>query len=342
MAKIITRDELVPLVEQWKAEGKKVGFTSGAFDIVHAGHISYLQEAKKRCDVFIMGLNTDASIKRYKSEDRPIIPQEDRLKLISAFECVDYVFLFDEDNNHVNIDTLKPSYYIKAGDYTPETMTSTPFVEKHGGEAIIIPPVDGKSTSNIIKKVLDVYGPVGFYPDLKPKKGPVVFLDRDGVINEDIEYLHEPEKFKLCPNVIEGLKKLQENGFRLVVVTNQAGMGQGYFKKEDFYKVNREMFKQIGPYGIKFSKIYYCGHNVSENCNCQKPKTGMINQAKKDLNIDMENSFIIGDNNSDILCGKNSGLKTIGVLTGQSQSFDNADFVAKDLVEAASYIIGEE
>ncbi len=338
MAKIITRSELVPMVEQWKNEGKKVGFTSGAFDILHAGHISYLEEAKKKCDIFILALNTDASIKRYKNKDRPIVAQNDRLKLISALNMVDFVFLFDEDNNHVNINTLKPTYYIKAGDYNPETMTSTPIVEKHGGKAIIIPEVKGKSTTNIIKKILKVYGPVGFAPDLKPKKSKVIFLDRDGVINEDVEYLHEPEKFKLCPNVIEGLKMLQNQGYKLVIVTNQAGIGQGYFTKEDFYKINREMFKQVGPQGIKFSKIYYCPHSITENCNCQKPKTGMIERAQKDLNIEMEKSYIIGDTNKDIICGKNSGLKTIGILTGQNKKFDNADFVAKDLIEVAKWI----
>ena len=99
--KIKTRDELVSIVKDAQSKGKKVGFSSGAFDLVHGGHIDYLEKSKSLCDIFIVGVNTDESIKNYKDPKRPICPCSDRTKLLAALECIDYVFNFDELNNHV-------------------------------------------------------------------------------------------------------------------------------------------------------------------------------------------------------------------------------------------------
>ena len=325
--KIKTREELAKLIPIMKDQGKKVGFTSGAFDIIHAGHVTYLEDAKKICDVLIIGLNTDASVKKYKGENRPINNQEDRLKTISALETVDYVFLFDERRNNANIETLKPDFYIKGGDYSADKLTSKPLVEKHGGKAVVLPVVKGKSTTETIKKVmLDVNTDendeskediTSYTPLNKHKKiSQAVFIDRDGVINKEISYLHEPEKFEFLPNVLEGMKKMQDMGFKIVVVTNQAGIGLGYFTKEDFYKVNREMLRGVSKSGIMIDKVYFCPHGINDGCDCRKPKPGMLLRGKEELNLDMENSYMIGDMTSDIKAGKAAGTKTILVKTG--------------------------
>jgi len=123
--KISTREELVPLVEEWRAKGMKVGFTSGSFDIIHAGHVAYLEAAKAKCDILIAGLNSDESVKGYKGPDRPIVPQEYRVQMMAALESIDYVFTFEERRNRKNLETIKPTYYIKAGDYKKEEPMST-------------------------------------------------------------------------------------------------------------------------------------------------------------------------------------------------------------------------
>ncbi len=356
LKKIIPREKLKKICEEWRQEGLIVGFTSGAFDILHAGHIEYLAKAKDHCDILIVGLNSDVSVQSYKGKGRPIIKQEERAQIVAALEMVDYIFIFEERRNQKNIEILQPDFYIKAGDYTVDRLTSKEALAAHGGEVLLIPVKTAISTSKIIDKINtnisatgktvielqnSVYFPV---PEIKTK--PAIFLDRDGTINKDIEYLHEPEKFQLIPNAIPGLKKMQDMEFRLIIITNQGGIGLGYFTKEDFYNVNRKMFHLFSESGIKIDKIYFCPHNVTENCTCRKPKTGLIQQAKNDLNLDMDQSFIIGDKTADIQTGKNAGLKSILVRTGtagKDREYQiKSDFIAKDLLDAANWILQQE
>lgn len=353
--KIKTREELAELCKTWRDNKRIIGFTSGAFDLLHAGHIEYLEKAKEQCDILIVGLNSDASVRRYKGENRPIIPEKERIKIVAALAAVDYVFIFNERRNRKNIEHLKPDIYIKAGDYTVDQLTSREFLTAHGGKAVLIPIESDTSSSKIIEKIrsgaTDSPSFIRFenqvhLPLQESKSKPAIFLDRDGTINVDTEYLHEPEKFKLLSGVLPGLKKMQDMGFRLIIVTNQAGIGLGYFTKEDFYRINRRMFQLLAKQNIQIDKIYFCPHNITENCNCRKPKTGLIERAQQDLNIDMSHSFMIGDTTIDILTGKNAGLKTILVETGKGGKDGKyrvqADFIAKDLLAAAEWILALE
>ena len=116
--KIVTRDEIVSLVKEAKAKtkGLLVGYTSGVFDLMHPGHVQYLEDAKKHCDLLIVGVNSDASVKKYKSAVRPIVPAEARMKVLAGLTSVDLIFQFDEVNNNHNIEFIKPDIYLKAGD----------------------------------------------------------------------------------------------------------------------------------------------------------------------------------------------------------------------------------
>ncbi len=356
--KIQTRDELKILLDNFKIKGKKIGFTSGVFDIIHAGHIDFLQQAKKSCDVLVVGLNSDNSVKKYKGENRPIINEKYRLITIAALEMVDFVFLFDERRNKKNIEILKPHFYFKAGDYKKEQLTSAEIVEKYGGEVKIIKISYDISTTKIIEKILEI-GDVAkqnFIYDEKEKTGyfklnklkpkPAIFLDRDGTINEEIEYLHDPKKFKLIKNAGEGLKQLQDMGYYLIIITNQAGIGLGYFTVEDFFKVNKAMFKALAPYNVIIDRIYFCPHSINDNCNCRKPKIGFIERAKDELNIDLKNSFFIGDKTVDIMTAKNAGIKSILVKTGHAgkdKVYDvEPDYIVNDLKDAAQLILSIE
>lgn len=129
-----------------------------------------------------------------------------------------------------------------------------------------------------------------------------VFLDRDGTINVEKHYLHKVEDFEFLPGVIEALQKLQKAGFLLIVVTNQSGIGRGYYLEEDFVKLNHWMIATLKIHGVNISKVYYCPHlpnakieRYRVDCECRKPKLGMYNQAIKDFNIDLSQSFAIGD-----------------------------------------------
>lgn len=353
--KIKRREELVEICRRLKAENKKIGFTSGVFDLIHAGHVEYLEKAKALCDVLIVGLNSDASTSAFKGAGRPIIPETQRALVLAALEPVDYVFVFDERRNKKNIELLQPDLYIKAGDYSTSQLTSKEIVEKVGGEVKLIPITIPVSTTDIISRITQnmagalrvIEEEQATHLSYRPlKTGPAVILDRDGTINKEIEYLHEPEKFVFLPGALEGMKKMQDMGYRIVIVTTQAGIGLGYFTKEDFYRVNRKMLQEVAKKGITIDRIYFCPHGKQEMCPCRKPEPGLIRRAKEDLNLDLSKSYVIGDKTSDIEAGRRAGTRTILVRTGhagQDGEFDvKPDFVADNLLQAADYILQTE
>lgn len=150
---IVSWDTLAKLCAEFKEQYKQIVFTNGCFDIIHSGHISYLNQAKNLGDILIIGLNTDNSVKRLKGKSRPINSELDRAVVLSALKCVDYVVLFDEDTPEKLIMALKPNILVKGGDYTPEQIAGADFVIRSGGKVEIIPYVTGKSTTAIIGKI---------------------------------------------------------------------------------------------------------------------------------------------------------------------------------------------
>lgn len=354
--KIKSRDELIPICDQLRQQELIIGFTSGAFDILHAGHVDYLEQANSQCDKLIVGINSDASIQKYKGNNRPIIAENMRVKTVAALESVDYVFLFDERRNAQNIQSLKPHIYFKAGDYSASQLTSKEVVEQFGGEVRLISIEENISTTEIIDRIRSLDGEGDRFVEeqagtvhLKrkpPKMLPTVFLDRDGTINKEIGYLSEPEKFELLPNALAGMKKMQDMGYRLVIVTNQGGIGLGYFTKEDFYRVNKKMLTEVSQAGVMLDKIYFCPHSKAENCPCRKPEIGLILRAKDELNLDLSHSFFIGDSEVDIQAGAKAGMKTILIeskLAPDPTELEiKPDFVVKDLLEAAEIILKQE
>lgn len=341
---LLSRDNLSTNLKKLQEAGKIVGFTSGIFDIVHSGHLSYLEAAKAQCDVLVVGVNSDASTRALKGEARPILSAQERAMLIAGLTCVDEAFIFEELNNNENIKVLKPDIYFKAGDYTKDKMSSAKIIEAQGGRVVLLPFVEGRSTSSIIESILERYsGSEVALPKEPYQKRPAVFLDRDGTLNKHIEYLHEPEKFELLPGVIEGLKELQDRGFRLVVVTNQPGIGLGYFTKEDFFRVNKELFKALSLHGILIDRIYYSPYSKADNTLCRKPGTALIDRAVEDLNLDLSQSYVIGDMSSDIKLAKNISCKGVLVRSSDAESkqlFEvKADYEASDFASAASWIV---
>lgn len=170
----------------------------------------------------------------------------------------------------------------------------------------------------------------------------VVFLDRDGTINVDTGYISDPHGIELFKGVGEAIKKLKDANYKTLIVTNQSGIGRGYFKEADLEKVNNKILSLLNEQGATIDRIYFCPHKPEVNCNCRKPETGMIEEAKKDFNIDMKKSFVIGDKVADISLGENAGLNTILVLTGEGEKHKNnvkADFIADDLKEAVNFIL---
>lgn len=153
MGVVVTREELLRIRQNLKQEGKKVVFTNGCFDILHRGHVEYLQRAKQLGDVLVVGLNTDASVKRLKGATRPIVEERDRAIVLAALAVVDYVCLFDEDTPYELIRALVPDVLVKGADWPIEKVVGRDVVEAAGGKVQTIEFVPDRSTTSIIAKI---------------------------------------------------------------------------------------------------------------------------------------------------------------------------------------------
>ena len=149
---VIDRKNIGNVVTTLKAEGKKIVFTNGCFDILHVGHVRYLKEAKALGDILILGLNSDYSVKSLKGSNRPINNESDRAEVLSALKAIDYVVIFDEKTAENIVGEIKPDIYAKGGDYSIDTLPEAKIVAEHGGKTVLLQLVDGKSSTNIINK----------------------------------------------------------------------------------------------------------------------------------------------------------------------------------------------
>ncbi len=150
---IVAYDDIGTVAAQLKAAGKTIVFTNGCFDILHAGHVRYLEGAKALGDCLIVGLNSDESVRTLKGPTRPVNGQQDRAEVLAALRAVDYVVIFSETTAEKLVAAVKPAVYAKGGDYSVKDLPESHVVEKHGGRTVLIPEVQGRSSSNIIKKI---------------------------------------------------------------------------------------------------------------------------------------------------------------------------------------------
>ena len=174
-------------------------------------------------------------------------------------------------------------------------------------------------------------------------RNKAVFLDRDGTISRDVPYCSRPEDFDLLPMVAEAIKLLNDHGFKVVVITNQSGVGRGYFTEDMLARIHRKMLGELTKKGAVIDAIYYCPHHPNDNCECRKPKPAMILQAARDLDIDLRQSYFIGDSDLDVNAGKMAGCSTTRIDTGlEGVARESvADFVCPDLYAGAKWVIAQ-
>lgn len=175
----------------------------------------------------------------------------------------------------------------------------------------------------------------------------VVFIDRDGVINQypgQQRYVCHERDFKLIPGSIKGMKKLYEKDFTLIVISNQAGVAKGLYTQLDLDKMNKKLLRELRKNGIQLAGIYYCTHHPDDNCECRKPKTGLLTQALKEVNIKPTISFFIGDSFKDMQAALSFGAKPVLVLSGRERISNRPnwefqpDYIFDNLLLAAHYL----
>lgn len=169
---------------------------------------------------------------------------------------------------------------------------------------------------------------------------PAVFIDRDGTLMRDIDYCGDPNEVAIFDGVSAALRRLKAGGYKVIVITNQSGIGRGYFDENAYRAVEAELERQIGA-GL-IDATYFCPHSPEQACQCRKPEPGMVIQAAREHSINLSHSYFIGDKESDVECGRRAGTKTILVETGYGGAADkkSADTVVTDLAAAVRFILG--
>lgn len=177
-----------------------------------------------------------------------------------------------------------------------------------------------------------------------------IFLDRDGVINKDVigGYITKPKDFKILPFVLTGLRELQWKGYRLILISNQAGVGDKVYRAEQLEAVTERMCRLLSDSAIRLDGIYYCTHGKTEGCGCRKPAKGLFLRAANDFSVDRSRSFYICDKRTDVIAAQDFGVRTIMVRTGHGASeakkltVRGPDFLVDDFQEAVQIILTGE
>lgn len=187
---------------------------------------------------------------------------------------------------------------------------------------------------------------------------PAVFLDRDGTVSEEVGYVNHVGRFRLLPRAAQGIRRINESDYLAVLVTNQAGVARGYFKESLVIAVHERLEELLAKNGAHLDGIYYCPHHPTageppyrQDCDCRKPKPGMVLAAQRDLNIDVAQSFMVGDKHSDITFAQSVGMQGVLVKTGyglgeieqwSAEWTEQPDQVCEDLLDAVEWILSRD
>jgi histidinol-phosphate phosphatase family protein len=168
-----------------------------------------------------------------------------------------------------------------------------------------------------------------------------VFLDRDGTVNKEVHYLTDPERLELLPKVAEAIAMLNKADFKVIIVTNQSAIARKLLNAKRLEEIHERLSRLLEDSGARIDKVYYCSHHPDDNCDCRKPKVGMLIRASTDFCLDLRKCFMVGDRKLDIETGKRAGCTSILIPGPDTEPGVDiyADYVANDLCEAADFII---
>lgn len=330
-SKIKSENQVIKIVKQFKKSGKRVVTYNGSFDLLHKGHVKSIEEARSQGEILVVLLNSDESVRIYKGPKRPIILEHERAAMLAALQDVDYVTIFNEVNPKRILDKIKPDIHCSGADWG-ENCIEREVVEKNGGKIFVLSWHPDFSTTNLIKRINNVYST----PQIK-----AVFLDRDGTINENSEgYIHQKEKFIFTKGALDALRKLSNSDYKLIIITNQSGVGREYFTQNDIERLHEWLIGYLEMEGILLDRIYYCPHHPNDSCNCRKPNIGMLTQAVKDFGISLNDSWMIGDDERDVSMGREVNLKVIKLGAKMKEELKlEPHYYASNLKEAVDIIL---
>lgn len=336
--KICSVEELISQVENLP---RPLVMTNGVFDVLHRGHVNYLDKASALGGTLLVAVNSNRSARMLgKGPDRPLNSADDRAYVLAGMAAVDLVTIFDERTPVELVKSIRPDIYVKGGDYVMDELEETQVVRSWGGKALAIPFVNGFSTTSFVNRIRQNSVP----------KRKAAFLDRDGVINIDKAYVHRWEDFEFVTGAIEGMRKLQDAGYLLVIVTNQSGLARGYYSEAQYLALTQTLRQYLAEQGVKLAGIFHCPHHpdgkvqsLAMLCNCRKPRPGLLIEAANELGLDMPNSLLIGDKQTDIDAARAAGVgRAYSVDSTNKENLvktSKADGHFACLFECANYIL---
>ncbi|MEM0465204.1 MAG: adenylyltransferase/cytidyltransferase family protein [Candidatus Pacearchaeota archaeon] len=250
--KVKTIEELEIICKELHSNGKKIVTTNGCFDIIHTGHISLLEYSKSLGDILIVFVNSDNSVKRLKGDKRPILNEKDRVKLLAALESVDYICIFDEDKPLHFLEKIKTDFHVKGKEVKGETRA---FISKWGGKYVQFGIEEGKSTTEIIERILSLYSNKDEAE--KEEENLTLLVDIDGTICPQVKKGQGYNNLEPFKDAIETINKLYDEGFRIILYTSRF-MG---YNKGDILKIYREkgnvyIEDQLKKWGLKYHELY--------------------------------------------------------------------------------------
>lgn len=318
---------MVRRVRRIRSAGKTIVALCGSFDVLHYGHIQYLQKARAQGDILMVLLNSDHSVRLYKGPGRPINPLRKRAAVLSALECVDHVVVFNGINPLPEICALQPELYCNGADWG-KGFLETETVLAYGGKIKLIHLSKGDSTSSLIRNL-----------SKKQDEIRAVFIDRDGTINDNSHhyYVFQKKTFHILPGVIKGLQRLSETDYKIIIVTNQSGIAKGQYTEKDLDNLHQWLLRHFRQRGIRIDHIYHCPHDSQDACKCRKPGIGMILQAARHYGLNLSKSWVIGDGEVDVLMGRTANIPTMKLGARMKRPMQ-PNYYAKNLDEAVRII----
>lgn len=339
--KILTVQELSNRLDRI---ARPLVMTNGVFDIVHRGHVEYLYQASKLRASLLVAVNSDDSVRMLgKGRERPIVSADDRAYVLAGLSSVNWLTIFEESTPIELIKLVRPDIYVKGGDYNMDIVEESKVVLSWGGKSLAMPFIEGFSTTSLVKRICEESAPLS----------KAAFLDRDGVINKDTGYVYRWSEFEFLDGAIEGMQKLQRSGYALVIVTNQSGLARGYYTTDDYEFLCYKLYQHLENHGVKLAGVYHCPHHpngkvksLAIDCDCRKPKHGLINEAVKRLNLNKKESLLIGDKETDIQAARAANLKKAYLINPNrnigARANSDADGEFSSLLDCVEHILNED
>ena len=253
---------------------------------------------------------------------------------------VDLITFFDTRKPIDLLKAVRPDIYVKGGDYDIESLEESSVVHSWGGRSQTISFIDGFSTTSLVQRI----------KQSNSFHRKAVFLDRDGVINKDFGYVHRWEDFEFIPGSIEAMRKLQDSGYALVIVTNQSGLARGFYTQQQYHQLTETYVQYLAAQRVFLDGVYFCPHHpkgavpsLAKECDCRKPAPGMFHKAARELDISLSDSLMIGDKSSDVEAARAAGVGHIFSVDSQN-SRDGLNAIGADshypnLFDCVSHIL---